>query len=125
MSLNTPSPKGQNLGRPIFKYIGPEKQYQNLWFERIAEFDVGKDGKFTNKPWPDSSDSWKYGFDSDTVFMMTIDRNDLQPPPLQKMFCSVIETPEDVAVGDSGIGGIISSGSQKQFKEHFQSKGVQ
>lgn len=125
MSLNTPKPQGQKFPNKIYKYVGPQKELNNLWFQRIAEFEPDKDGKPSKNKWPNASDEWKFGFGQETVFLTTIERNDLQPPPLQKLFCSIIETPETVEVGNQGVGGFIYSASLEEFKRDFQEKGSQ
>ncbi len=80
MSLNSNKPHGQKSGVPIFSYCGTEQPELNgLLFVRIAEFDTKQDGKPSTDKWPNSTDEWKYGFGQDTVFLMTIPRNDLQP----------------------------------------------
>lgn len=56
---------------------------------------------------------------------MTIPQDHLQPPPLRKMFCSVIETPEDYAVGDEGVGGFLYTATIEEFERDFKQKGSQ
>jgi len=112
--------------QPLYSYQGTETpEYTNMLFVRLAEFDAAKDKKQSKNKWPDPADEWKFGFGQDTVFMISIAENQYQPPPVQKLLCSVIETPEDVAVGDKGIGGCIWMGDQKAFKRDFKQKGVQ
>lgn len=126
MSLNSPSPKGQSAGKAIFQYIGQEQPELNgLLFMRIAEFDAKRDGKPSTDKWPNSTDEWKYGFGQETVFLMTIPRNDLQPPPVKKLLCSTIETPEDFEVGNEGAGGFFYSSTEENFKRDFKQKGKQ
>ena len=126
MSLNSPSPKGQSAGSFLYSYIGGEQpELRGLLFVRIAEFDAKQDGKASSKKWPDSTDEWKYGFGQDTVFLMTIPRNDLQPPPVKRLLCSTIETPEDFEVGNEGVGGFFGCFSQEYFKKNFKQKGKQ
>lgn len=126
MSLNTPSPSGRKLPNKIYQYCGTDQPELNgFLFQRIAEFDSGKDGKQSKNKWPDSTDEWKYGFGQETVFLMTIPQDHLQPPPLRKIFCSVIETPEDYAVGTEGVGGFIYCSTIEDFKRDFKQKGAQ
>lgn len=126
MSLNSSSPKGQKSGSPLYQYRGTEQPELNgLLFMRIAEFDAKRDGKPSTDKWPDSSDEWKFGFGQETVFLMTIPRNDLQPPPVKKLLCSTIETPEDFEVGNEGVGGFFWTGDEEKFKREFKQKGKQ
>lgn len=126
MSLNTPSPAGRKLPNKIYSYVGnSQPELRGLLFHRIAEFDSGKDGKQSKNKWPAAEDEWKYGFGQDTVFLMTIPQDHLQPPPLRKMFCSVIETPEDYAVGDEGVGGFLYTATIEEFERDFKQKGSQ
>ena len=125
MSLNKKQPSGQKFPTKIYKYVGNDQpEFKNMLFQRIAEFDAGKDGKITKEKWPAKEDEWKFDFSSDTVFLMNI-RNDLQPPPMKKMFCSVIETPEEVEVGNEGAGGFIFECDEKYLSENFEMKGKQ
>ena len=74
----------QKLSYPLYRYQGEQLECQNLWFRRIADIDSPvKNGKPI--PWP-GVDAWKFDLEEDVVFMITIDRNDLQPPPHQKLF---------------------------------------
>ncbi len=126
MSLNTPSPKGQKSGVPLYSYIGTEQpELHSMLFMRIAEFDSKKEGGASSDKWPNPTDEWKFGFGQETVFLMSIPRNDLQPPPVKKLFCSVIETPETVEVGNEGVGGFFGEFSMEDFKKNFKQKGVQ
>ncbi len=126
MSLNSPNPKGQKAGSPLWQYVGTEQpELHSMLFMRIAEFDAKKEGGASSEKWPNPTDEWKYGFGQETVFLMTIPQNHYQPPPCQKLFCSVIETPEDYTVGTEGVGGFIWTGDETAFKRDFKQKGKQ
>ena len=126
MPLNAPNPAGRKLPQKIYSYCGTSQPHLNgLLFQRLAEFDSSKDGKLSKNKWPSSDEEWKYDLGEDNVFLITIPQDHLQPPPLKKIFCTVMETPEDYAVGDEGVGGFVWRGDSESFKRDFKQKGSQ